>query len=242
MVDFSVSSGNALLQAALRFEEASDLRFRDKTLLQRALTHRSYLNESRDFLLADNERLEFLGDAVLDFLVGEHLYNRFPEMREGPLTNLRAAIVREETLADFASQLAIGDHLLMGRGEAESGGRHRPAVLCAAFEAVIGALYLDQGLEAVRELMLPLIEPILPDLVAWVEFKDSKSRLQEWSQAELHATPRYHTTAEEGPDHAKVFTVQVIIADMVYGTGHGNSKQKASQAAADDALQRITAG
>lgn len=242
MVDFSVSSGNVLLQAALRFEEASDLRFRDKTLLQRALTHRSYLNESRDFLLADNERLEFLGDAVLDFLVGEHLYNRFPEMREGPLTNLRAAIVREETLADFASQLAIGDHLLMGRGEAESGGRHRPAVLCAAFEAVIGALYLDQGLEAVRELMLPLIEPILPDLVAWVEFKDSKSRLQEWSQAELHATPRYHTTAEEGPDHAKVFTVQVIIADMVYGTGHGNSKQKASQAAADDALQRITAG
>jgi ribonuclease-3 len=241
MTDFAVSAKTSLPEAAMRFEQASGLFFRDKTLLQRALTHRSYLNETRDFLLADNERLEFLGDAVLDFLVGEHLYNRFPEMREGPLTNLRAAIVREETLADFADQLSLGSHLLMGRGEAETGGRRRPAVLCAAFEAIVGALYLDQGLEAVCEMALPLIEPLLPDLAAWVEFKDAKSRLQEWSQAELRATPRYQTADAEGPDHAKIFTVQVIINDQVYGSGQGNSKQRASQAAAADALHKIEA-
>ncbi len=239
MTDFVVNTKTSLLEAALRFEQASGLRFRDKTLLQRALTHRSYLNETRDFLLADNERLEFLGDAVLDFLVGEHLYNRFPEMREGPLTNMRAALVREETLADLADQLRLGDYLLMGRGEADTGGRRRPATLCAAFEALVGALYLDQGIDAVRQLALPLMEPILPELAAWAELKDAKSRLQEWSQAELHATPRYETAAVEGPDHARIFTVQVVINDTVYGIGQGNSKQRASQAAAADALSRI---
>lgn len=228
----------AALQAALRFETETQLAFHDKTLLQRALTHRSFINETRDFLLADNERLEFLGDAVLDFVIGEYLYNRFPEMREGALTNLRSALVRQETLASLAIDLNLGSYLLLGRGEADSGGRERPATLCAGFEAVIGALYLDQGLAAVQVFLMPMIEPILPRLVARAEQKDAKSRLQEWSQSELQATPRYQTISEAGPDHAKVFTVEVIIDGEVYGVGQGQSKQKASQQAADDAWAR----
>lgn len=238
MADVIPITADLLRQATSQFEQATGLVFRDKTLLQRALTHRSLLNETRELLLADNERLEFLGDAVLGFVVGEYLYHCFPELREGPLTNLRAAVVREETLARFAEQIGLGDHLLMGRGEAESG-RRRPAVLCAAFEALVGAIYLDQGLEAVRRFLLPLVEPTLPELVEWAAVKDAKSRLQEWSQAELHATPRYQTVAVEGPDHARTFTVTVTINGKVYGVGHGQSKQKASQAAAEDALRKI---
>lgn len=230
---------NSSMQAALRFEAETGLMFGDKTLLQRALTHRSYINETREFLQADNERLEFLGDAVLDFVIGEYLYNRFPEMREGSLTNLRATLVRQETLAGFARELQLGHHLLMGRGEAETGGRERPAILCASFEALIGALYLDQDVQAVKTFLFPMVEPVLPQLVSWAEAKDAKSRLQEWSQSELQATPRYVTVAEEGPDHAKVFTVKVLIDDLTYGVGHGKSKQKASQKAAADALARI---
>lgn len=229
------------LEAAQRFEEASGLIFNDKTLLQRALTHRSYLNETRYLLQADNERLEFLGDAVLDFIVGEYLYNRFPEMREGMLTNLRAALVREETLAAFALRLDLGKHLMMGRGEIESGGRDRPATLCAAFEALVGALYLDQDLEAVKKLVFGLVEPALPEFVDIAAFKDAKSRLQEWSQNTFRATPRYHTAEANGPDHDKQFTVHVKIDDHVWGVGRGKSKQIASMEAATDALLYVEA-
>lgn len=242
MTNSGNGAGRDPLFAALQFERASELNFNDKTLLQRALTHRSYTNESRDFLLADNERLEFLGDAVLDFVVGEYLYNRFPEMREGSLTNLRAALVREETLAIFARQLRLGEHLLLGRGEADSGGRDRPAVLCAGFEALVGALFLDSGLPAVKQLLFPLVEPTLPRLVYQAENKDAKSRLQEWSQANLRATPRYQAVTEEGPDHAKIFTVHAVIRSQVFGVGQGRSKQKASQEAASDALAKIESG
>lgn len=225
------------LEAAHRFEAASGLIFRDKTLLQRALTHRSYLNETRYLLQADNERLEFLGDAVLDFIVGEYLYNRFPEMREGMLTNLRAALVREETLAAFALQLNLGHHLVMGRGEAESGGRERPATLCGSFEALVGALYLDQDLAAVKALLFPLVEPALPQFVDIAAYKDAKSRLQEWSQNTFRATPRYQTARANGPDHDKQFTVHAVIDGHVWGIGQGKSKQVASMAAAAHALE-----
>jgi ribonuclease-3 len=225
------------LEAAQRFEMASGLTFRDKTLLQRALTHRSYLNETRYLLQADNERLEFLGDAVLDFIVGEYLYHRFPEMREGMLTNLRAALVREETLAAFAVQLDLGRHLVMGRGEADSGGRDRPATLCGAFEALVGALFLDQDLEAVKDLLFSLVEPALPQFVDIAAGKDAKSRLQEWSQNTFRATPRYHTAQANGPDHDKQFTVHVVIDGHVWGIGRGRSKQVASMEAAGNALQ-----
>ncbi len=233
------SRARVALEAAQRFEQASGLIFRDKTLLQRALTHRSYLNETRYLLQADNERLEFLGDAVLDFIVGEYLYHRFPEMREGMLTNLRATLVREETLAEFALQFDLGRHLQMGRGEAESGGRDRPATLCAAFEALVGALYLDQDLEAVKRLLFALIEPALPEFVDIAAFKDAKSRLQEWSQNTFRATPRYRTAEANGPDHEKQFTVHAVIDNVVWGVGFGKSKQVASQEAAASALQYV---
>ena len=222
-----------------RFEKHTGLCFSDKTLLQRALTHRSFLNESPVFPLADNERLEFLGDAVLDFLVAELLYHRFPEQREGPLTNMRAALVRRDTLARFARQIDLGRFLFMGRGEEESGGRERPGTLCAAFEALIGALYLDQGLERVKAFIYPFIEPELDRVLHEALTKDAKSRLQEWSQAHLQATPYYRTVDERGPDHAKEFTVQVVINGVVYGEGEGQSKQLAAQAAAEDALKRL---
>jgi len=220
-------------------EKRLGFEFRDKSLLQRALIHRSYLNEHPEFPLEDNERLEFLGDAVLDFVTGAYLYHRFPELREGPLTNLRSILVRRSTLARFARQLELGGYMLMGHGEAESGGRHRPANMCAAFEALVGALYLDQGLDSVRRLLEPLILPEIARALQDSLEKDPKSHLQELAQAKMHRTPRYATVAETGPDHAKVFTVEVSIGDQVYGQGQGPSKQQAAQEAARQALQQI---
>lgn len=218
-------------------EQALNVTFSNKALLQRALTHRSYLNENPDYPLEDNERLEFLGDAVLDFIAGEYLYHRFPEMPEGRLTNLRSALVRTETLAQFATQLNLGDYLFLGRGEEESGGRKRPAILCDAFEAFIGALYLDSGLDPVRKFVCALIDPALQPILALDTDKDAKSRLQEVAQSHYQLTPTYRTVQEEGPDHAKVFTVEAVIGGKSYGRGKGLSKQVAAQAAAQEALE-----
>ena len=151
------------------------LRFEDKTLLQRALTHRSYLNENPDHPLNDNERLEFLGDATLDFITAEYLYHRFPEMNEGELTSLRSALVRTEKLAEFSTKIHLGDYLFLGKGEEESGGRERPPILCGAFEALMGALYLDQGIQAVSDFYIPLIKPEIEEILETKSHKDSKS-------------------------------------------------------------------
>jgi len=222
-------------------ENELKLVFHDKTLLQRALTHRSYLNENHDYPLEDNERLEFLGDAVLDFMVGEDLYHRFPDEDEGTLTSLRAALVCTRALADFANQIELGDHLLLGRGEEEGGGRQRPAVLCGAFEALVGALYLDQGISSVREFILPLFDPALENILRNDLDKDPKSILQELSQAYLGYTPRYPTVEASGPDHDKVFTIAATINGVTYGKGRGHSKQVAAQTAAAEALERLQA-
>jgi ribonuclease-3 len=215
--------------------------FQDKSLLQRALTHRSYINEHPDFPFEDNERLEFLGDAVIDFLSGEYLYHRFPELPEGPLTSLRSTLVRRETLACFAQDLELGQYLLMGYGEAESGGRERPTVLADAFEALAGAVYLDQGLDALQHVFQPFMEQKVADALRDEADKDPKSRLQELAQSHMHHTPRYLAVSESGPDHAKQFTVQVTVGSKVYGQGTGHSKQAAAQAAAQAALERIEA-
>jgi ribonuclease-3 len=224
-----------------KVEQKLGCEFADKSLIQRALTHRSYLNEHPEFPFEDNERLEFLGDAVLGFVTGEYLYHRFPELAEGPLTDLRSALVRRDTLAQFADQLGLGPVLLMGHGEAESGGRSRPAILCAAFEALVGALYLDQGLEAVQRFVEPIIAPEVVDVLYGEQYKDPKSQLQELAQSQMQSTPRYSTIAESGPDHAKEFTVQVTIGGVVYGQGIGLSKQRAAQEAARDALAALQA-
>lgn len=222
--------------ALQEFAARNGLIFEDPALLRTALTHRSYLNEHADLDWDDNERLEYLGDAVLDFLLAEFLFMRFPAAREGELTALRAALVRRETLSRLAAKMGIGQALFMGHGEVETGGRARPAILCAAFEAVVGASYLDQGLDAVAGWVLPMMEGELAAARAEVIDKDPKSRLQELAQGLLGITPRYRTTGESGPDHVKVFTVEVAVGDVVCGVGEGSSKQIAAQQAALDAL------
>lgn len=223
----------------LDLEQALGIRFSDKSLLQRALVHRSYLNEHPTFPLEDNERLEFLGDAVLDFATGEYLYHRLPELAEGPLTSLRSSLVRRDALADFARSMGLGRYILLGHGEAASGGRKRPAILCATFEALIGALYLDQGMDSVRSLLEPLIDPKVTRTLQEHSDKDHKSLLQEMAQGRLHHTPRYTTIAEKGPDHDKEFTVEVTIGGKPFGMGSGGSKQLAAQSAAEAALAQI---
>ena len=212
--------------------------FKNQQLLTRALTHRSYLNEHPDVALEDNERLEFLGDAVLDFVVGAWLYNRFPELPEGRLTSLRAALVKTDTLAGFAVQIGVPEQLRLGKGETDSGGRARQSLLCNAFEAAVGALYLDQGLDAVREFLVQLLPDEVERVMADERDRDAKSILQEWSQAKFGRTPRYRTVHAEGPDHARQFTIEVNIGDQVVGKGVGPSKQIAAQSAASDALAR----
>ncbi len=214
------------------------LEFSDYRLLSRALTHRSYLNEHPE-ALEDNERLEFLGDAILDFLTGAWLYNRFPEMSEGQLTRMRSALVRTEQLADFARKLNLGPAMRLGRGEAESGGRARPALLCATFEALVGAIYLGAGILAVREFVEPQLESIAHQIYSSGGMLDPKSRLQEWTQAHGNGAPSYRTISETGPDHAKVFVVEVFINGTSYGVGSGHSKQSAAKAAAQEALIKL---
>ncbi len=212
--------------------------FSDHLLLSRALTHRSFLNEHPE-AIEDNERLEFLGDAVLDFLVGAWLYNRFPEMAEGELTRLRSALVRTEQLASFSTEIGLGNAMRLGRGEAESGGRQRQALLCATFEAFIGALYLDSGLGHVEDFMRPLLDSVADDIIASGQLQDAKSRLQEWVQAHGHEAPTYKTVNATGPDHAKIFEVEVYVNAEKMGSGSGHSKQNAAKAAARQAMQAL---
>jgi ribonuclease-3 len=212
-------------------------RFHDPSLLRRALTHGSYLNEHPEEL-EDNERLEFLGDAVLDFVSGAFLYQHFPEMSEGQLTRLRAALVRTEQLADFATALDIGAHMRLGKGEEEGGGRQRPSLLCDTFEAIVGAYFLDAGIEAARAFVEPLFQPAAEQILGAEKDMDAKSVLQEWAQANLGQTPHYHTLSALGPDHQKEFTVEVRVGDEVYGVGAGPSKQAAAKAAATAGLKK----
>jgi ribonuclease III len=213
--------------------------FKDPALLTRALTHRSYLNEHPEVEPEDNERLEFLGDAVLDFVVANWLFRQHPDFNEGRLTSIRSALVRAEKLSELANQIGLGDHLRLGKGESSSGGRTRLTLLADAFEAVIGALYLDQGMRAVQRWLTPVIKAEIEVIIAAQGDRDAKSALQEWSQALRHITPHYRTVGEAGPDHAKRFTVAVLIGSEEAGRGEGPSKQIAAQAAAADALQRL---
>jgi ribonuclease III len=221
------------------FEPFLGFTFKDKSLLTRALTHRSYLNENPDLPYLDNERLEFLGDAILDFVAAEFLYQHFPEMSEGDLTSLRAALVKGETLARFAAALGLPAQLFMSRGEDAAGGRARGPLLAGAFEAMIGALYLDQGQASARELILRFLAPESDRIHQQRLDRDAKSMLQEMSQGYLQVTPQYRLVATRGPDHAKEFTIQVVLKDRVYGSGTGRSKQIAEQEAARIALETL---
>jgi ribonuclease-3 len=218
--------------------ERLHLPFRDSMLLSRSLTHRSYLNEHPE-AIEDNERLEFLGDAVLDFIVGAWLYNRYPEMPEGDLTRMRSALVHTEQLAVFARQLKLGNAMRLGRGEVQTGGQDRSALLCDTFEALVGALYLHTDINAVQAFISPLLEKFSDYILATHQNEDPKSQLQEWAQARGYSAPQYITRDSNGPDHAKVFDVDVIIAGEVYGSGNGHSKQAAAKVAARNALRHL---
>ncbi len=232
------NQGNLALETPQEFAARLKLAFKNQLLLGRALTHRSYLNEHPE-AIEDNERLEFLGDAVLDFVVGAWLYNRFPEMAEGELTRLRAALVRTEALAEFAAQVELGRAIRLGRGEEDSGGRKRQAMLCAAFEAIIGALYLDAGVPAVETFMADLLETTVAHIRRNGQEFDPKSRLQEWAQGQGYRPPLYRIVAEIGPDHEKEFVVEVVVNHEVRGQGRGSSKQSASKMAAQMALESL---
>jgi ribonuclease-3 len=213
-----------------RLEAVLGYRFTRRELLERALTHRSFANESRGGA-GDNEKLEFLGDAVLDLVVGHHLMDAFPALREGELSVTRAQVVSESCLSEVAGELGLGEFLRLGRGEERTGGRDKPSLLADGFEAVVAAVYLDGGFEAARE----LVERLLGDRLRGIDatgFADFKTRLQESAQAKLKATPEYRVVGEAGPDHDKTFEVAVVIKNREWARAAGKSKKAAEQRAA----------
>lgn len=215
-------------------EEILGLHFQDPGLLRLALTHRSYIYEAAGEGQSSNERLEFLGDSILALVSADFLYRTFPNLTEGELTDVRAVLVRTETLAKFARDINLGKYLLMGKGEQHTGGGQR--VQASAFEAVLGAIYLDQGLTVAQQFLTPRLEPIALNIVSKRLFKDNKSLFQELAQAHEGITPSYRLVSQEGPSHNREFTVEVVLGDKVAGKGQGRNKQMAEQEAAHSAL------
>jgi ribonuclease-3 len=212
--------------------------FSDIFMLTRALTHRSYMNENKD-VLEDNERLEFLGDAILNFIVAEWLYNHYPEKQEGFLTKVRAALVHTQQLSAFARKIELGPAILVGRGEASTGGRDRDAILCDAFEALIAAMYLDTDIQTVKNFIVPLLETESSEILKSHAEEDVKSRLQEWAQAQGYASPIYVLVSESGPDHAKQFEVVALVNNRKIASGKGSSKQTAEKDAAVNSMKKL---
>jgi ribonuclease-3 len=217
-------------------EKRLGLVFNNKALLQLALIHRSYLNE-KGGMLESNERLEFLGDAILGAIVAEYLYHTFPDQSEGGLTDLRSALVRRETLAKWATNFEVGEFLLLGKGEANTGGRGRPAILSATFETLLGAMYLDKGIKQVTEWLLPLVSAELQVILQENRHLNYKTRLQVEIQRLHHIAPVYELIETSGPEHHPNFVVEVKLGDQVLGRGSGTTKQHAQQEAARAALE-----
>jgi len=218
-------------------EKKLGLKFKNKDLLVQAFCHRSYLNEKPDFYLPHNERLEFLGDAVLELVVTENLYQNYPEKSEGELTNWRAALVNAKFLGKLAQDLDLNDFLLLSKGEAKELGKARLYILANTFEALIGAVYLDRGYKACQEFIKKHLMPKLPDILQRGAFKDAKSRFQEEAQERIGTTPSYEVLEEWGPDHAKHFIIGVFFNKELIAKGEGSSKQEAEEEAAKNALE-----
>jgi ribonuclease-3 len=218
-------------------EKKLNISFKDKDLLITAFCHRSFLNENPEFYLPHNERLEFLGDAVLELVVTEYLYKNYPDKNEGELTNWRAALVNARMLSEIARNLGFNDFLLLSRGEEKETGKARMYILANTFEAFIGALYLDQGYKACKDFIEKHLIVKLPEIIEKGLFKDAKSRFQEEAQERVGITPTYKVLEEFGPDHAKHFIVGVFLKDELVAKGEGSSKQEAELEAAKKALQ-----
>lgn len=215
-----------------KFEKKIGIEFRDKDLLRTAFTHRSYLNENRKGKVEHNERLEFLGDAVLELVVTEYLFAKYPEQNEGDLTSYRSALVNANTLSGVAEGLGMNDYLLLSRGEAKDTGRARQVILANTIEAFIGALFVDLGYEAVKKFVAAHLFPLTDEIVAKKSWLDPKSHFQERAQEIAGVTPSYETVKEVGPDHDKHFTVAVFVGKEKVAEGLGKSKQEAEQDAA----------
>lgn len=220
-----------------KFEQISGITFKNKELLKRAFTHRSYLNENRGSESSHNERLEFLGDAVLELMVTEYLFEKYPDSNEGDLTAYRASLVNAITLSEAAQKINVNDFLLLSKGEAKDTGKARQYILANTLEAIIGAIYLDQGYDAskyfISKNLFHLIDKIVQDK-SWI---DAKSKFQEAAQEKEGLTPLYKSLKEEGPDHDKRFTIGVYLAEKLITEGNGLSKQEAEQVAARKALE-----
>lgn len=223
----------------LQLEKRLGLSLGDPRVALTALTHKSYVNEHRKEGLEDNERLEFLGDAVVDLAISHRLMERFPEAREGVLSKIRATIVNEEGLFLVAKGLGLGELLLLGRGEELTGGREKPSVLADALEAVVAAIYLAGGLARALEFVDRFFAEPLEAASAGNPDRDYKTQVQELAQSRLKVTPRYQILDERGPDHAKTFRVEVLVGEVVYGRGEGRSKKEAEQWAASAALEAL---
>lgn len=211
-------------------------KFKNQAFFEHAFIHRSYLNETKE-VLESNERLEFLGDSILSFVVSSHLFNTYPQFNEGVLTNLRSLVVNTKSLAKASKALGFGEHLKLSRGEEESMGRENASLLANSFEAFIGALYLDQGLPAVKKFLEDSLIPQIEEYVKKRTFKDPKSLLQEFVQSQKKSSPSYKVLLEEGPPHARTFTVGVYVKNDLLGEGKGKSKQEAEEEAAKKALE-----
>lgn len=220
-------------------EKVLGVSFDDRNLLRLAFVHKSYLNENLDGLIESNERLEFLGDALIGWVIAAHLYQLYPSYAEGELTLMRIALVRGETLAKVATSLCLGEYLLMGKGEETSGGRERTSNLEAVFEALIGAMYLDQGYENVRMFLIQVMSKELSNLDKRKSQKDSKSILAEFVQSKGCKLPDYRVVKVTGKSHRPQFTVDVLIEDKIVGTGIGNNKSQAEESAAIKALETL---
>lgn len=221
-----------------QLERRLNITFKNRKLIRQAFTHSSYVNEHRRKMFKDNERLEFLGDAVLELAISEFLYRHFPHMSEGEMTKMRANIVREESLVAFAGELNLGAYILLGKGEELSGGRKRPSLLADAFEAFVGALYLDQGLTAVQHFLQSYIFPQI-DEGRFARVTDFKSQLQEKVQHDGMGELKYVIVEERGPAHNREFKAEVRLSGIALGTGVGRSKKEAEQRAASEALLKL---
>lgn len=211
--------------------------FRDTELIRQAFVHRSSLNESKTMPVS-NERLEFLGDSILSFLVSDYLYKTYTGFSEGELTNLRSSIVKTSALAAVASQLDLGAYLMLSRGEEDGGGRKNTSILADTFEAFLGAVYLDHGLSFAKKILEKMLFPLLPKILEDKLYKDAKSTFQELVQEETKVPPAYKLLEEKGPDHAKEFTIGVYVENVLWGKGSGKSKQEAEMDAAKHAIEK----
>ncbi|PIR18363.1 MAG: ribonuclease III [Deltaproteobacteria bacterium CG11_big_fil_rev_8_21_14_0_20_49_13] len=224
------------------FERHLGISFKKREHLKRALMHKSYANENKYPYTDQNERYEYLGDAVLELAISDILFKSFPEHAEGDLSKLRAGIVNEECLANLAREIRLGDYLYLGKGEAQTGGRDKPSLLSDAYEAVLGAIFLDRGFEKAVKVIKRNFEKIVKEVGGAGFVNDYKTRLQETVQGKFHTIPRYRTARESGPDHSKTFEVNLFIAGDLISTGRGASKKGAEQDAAREALTRLEVG